>query len=141
MTYKNDQDDQADIFSDKEEGQHFDGLDERRLLDDDESVLGTPLEVERPSTLEDEFSTEFTFDDEIDDVERDEDDPTYQMIGWIAIISSVIAFMFMPLLFGTVGIILGFFARTRHYENLGNTAITLSIIAMVLRLFILPFIQ
>lgn len=141
MTYYDDQDDHADRFNNAGENKHSDEIANNRLLDEEKPVLGTPLEVKKRSLLEDEFSTEFTLDDEVDDDELDEGDPTYQLIGWIAIISSVIAFLFMPLLFGAIGIILGFFARSRFYENLGNTAITLSVIAMILRLFIIPLVQ
>ncbi|MGM8364598.1 hypothetical protein ACLIBG_03845 [Virgibacillus sp. W0181] len=59
--------------------------------------------------------------------------------GWIAAALSVISFFIMPIIFGGAGIVLGFMARRRNAEMLGNTAIIVGAISIALSLFILPF--
>jgi len=60
-------------------------------------------------------------------------------VGWLSLIISFIALFTMPILFGSGGIILGFIARSRDAEWLGNIAIVLGIIAIISAFFIRPF--
>jgi|SRR5690625_306614 len=85
-----------------------------------------------------ELSREFLAEDDghSDDLS---DDFMMQALGWLAIVLSVLAFFTMPILFAAAGIILGFVTRNRGYIWIGNTAIVLSIIALIIQLLIFPF--
>lgn len=49
----------------------------------------------------------------------------------IGIISGTIAFLFFPILFGPLGIVLGFVGRRKGDETIGLVAIIISIIGLV----------
>lgn len=61
-------------------------------------------------------------------------------VGWIAIALSVISLFIMPIVLGAAGIIVGFVSRNRGTEWLGNTAIAVGIISLLLSLFIRPVV-
>ncbi len=92
--------------------------------------------------FKEETSAEFTEDTIGDDrdQDRDEDREVYNVYGWIAIALSAISFFFIPILFAGAGIILGFIARNREAQILGNTAIVIGILSIITRLFIMPLI-
>ncbi|WP_164216130.1 hypothetical protein [Virgibacillus sp. YIM 98842] len=95
------------------------------------------------STRNEEYAAEFTADDynkalDEDDIRNDaETNTTY---GWIGIALSIIAFFMWPIIMGGAGIILGFVSRSRGADTLGNIAIAAGAIAIVITLFILPFV-
>jgi hypothetical protein len=60
-------------------------------------------------------------------------------IGFAAIVLSILSLFVMPILFGAAGIVLGFIARRRGSEGLGNWAIGLGAISIIVGMFILPF--
>ncbi|MEK4028796.1 MULTISPECIES: hypothetical protein [Bacillaceae] len=60
-------------------------------------------------------------------------------IGYAGLIVSVLALFIMPVLFGIVGIALGFFARSRGEQTLGAWAIGIGAAAVIMGLFVLPF--
>ncbi|MGM7635579.1 DUF4190 domain-containing protein [Bacillus sp. Hm123] len=60
-------------------------------------------------------------------------------LGYAGLISSILALFMIPVLFGAVGIVLGFMARRRGSEGLGAWAIGIGVVALVVGLFILPF--
>ncbi|KGX93605.1 hypothetical protein N781_11305 [Pontibacillus halophilus JSM 076056 = DSM 19796] len=60
-------------------------------------------------------------------------------LGWIAVIVSIVSFFIFPIIFGAVGVIMGFMARRRGAETLGNTAIVAGAISVVLSLFFATF--
>lgn len=62
------------------------------------------------------------------------------VIGWLALLLAVISFFALPVIFGGAAIILGFIARNRHAEWLGNTSIAAGIVSIVISLFIIPFV-
>lgn len=61
-------------------------------------------------------------------------------LGWLAVVLSVLAFFWMPLILGTAGIVFGIIARNRDLKVLGNTAIVVGLVVVVLRLLILPVV-
>lgn len=88
-----------------------------------------------------ETATEFTEDTIRDGPDRDRDrDEVNNVYGWIAIALSAISFFLIPILFAGAGIILGFIARNREAQILGNTAIVIGILSIIIRLFIMPLI-
>ncbi|WP_245671051.1 DUF4190 domain-containing protein [Pseudobacillus wudalianchiensis] len=60
-------------------------------------------------------------------------------MGYAGLIVSVIALFIMPVLLGIVGIVLGFFARSRGEQSLGAWAIGIGAAAVIMGLFVLPF--
>lgn len=60
--------------------------------------------------------------------------------GYTAIALSIISLFILPVLFGAAGIVLGFVARRRGAEGLGATAIGIGAVAIIIGLFILPFV-
>jgi hypothetical protein len=59
--------------------------------------------------------------------------------GVIAIILSVLSLFILPVLFGVAGIIVGFIARRQGANSLGNWAIGIGIVSIVISLFFAPF--
>jgi hypothetical protein len=60
-------------------------------------------------------------------------------LGIAALVLSILSLFVMPILFGAAGIILGFIARRRGAEGLGNWAIGLGAVSIIVGLFIVPF--
>src|SRR5690625_1142372 len=91
----------------------------------------------------DEYAAEITADDydnslDEEDIRNDaEINTTY---GWIGIALSIVAFFMWPIIMGGAGIILGFVSRSRGADTLGNIAIAAGAIAILITLFILPFV-
>ncbi|WP_284140415.1 MULTISPECIES: DUF4190 domain-containing protein [unclassified Virgibacillus] len=72
-----------------------------------------------------------------------DDDRAYEAgsaIGWIALALSIASFFWVPIIFGGAGIIVGFVARNRGVTTLGNIAIAAGAIAIVISLFVSPFV-
>ncbi|GAB3795465.1 hypothetical protein [Virgibacillus kimchii] len=95
------------------------------------------------SARNEEYAAEITADGhdralDKDNIRHDEEiNTTY---GWIGIALSIIAFFMWPIIMGGAGIILGFVSRSRGADTLGNIAIAAGAIAIVITLFILPFV-
>ncbi|TCP32368.1 hypothetical protein EV207_101347 [Scopulibacillus darangshiensis] len=73
---------------------------------------------------------------------RDTDDATDTAgtgIGWLAIVLSVIALFFLPVVMGAAGIIVGIIARKQGARALGAWAIGIGIAAIVIMMFAAPF--
>jgi len=101
-------------------------------IDDTPDVMQEKLEDE-------EFSTEFTANDAISSYEEDDEtDESNNMIGWVAVALSILSLFMMPVLFGGAGIVVGFISRNRNAEWLGNTAIIVGVISILISLFFLP---
>jgi len=92
--------------------------------------------------FKEETSAEIVDEQESEPVQQDPDrhEEVSNAYGWIAIALSAISFFLIPILFAAAGIILGFIARNREAPVLGNTAIVLGILSIIVRLFILPLI-
>lgn len=63
------------------------------------------------------------------------------VLGWTAIVLSIISLFFLPLLTATVGVITGFFAYRTGARTLGMWSIAIGLFSIVLGLFIAPFIR
>ena len=91
--------------------------------------------------LDIEAAEEITPEDEMFIDDGDVTDKNIKNVfGWVALALGLIAFFIAPYLFGIAGIILGFFARAQGATLLGNSAIVVSILAIALRMFMMPFI-
>lgn len=60
-------------------------------------------------------------------------------IGIAALVVSILSLFVAPILFGAVGIVLGFVARRRGATGLGSWAIGIGAISIIVGMFILPF--
>lgn len=92
---------------------------------------------------DEETASEITgFDDKV--VQRENEVDTGNQIGnipgWIGLALAVLSFFMMPVILGAAAIIVGFVARGRDATWLGNTAIALGVISIIVRLFFMPFV-
>ena len=71
--------------------------------------------------------------------ERGEEKTNGAGLGWLALALSIISLFIWPVLLGAAGIIVGFIARRRGAETLGAWAIGIGVVAIIVRLFIMPF--
>ena len=62
-----------------------------------------------------------------------------RVMGAIALALSLLSLFYLPILFGAAGIIIGFIARRRGANGLGNWAIGIGVVSMIIALFIAPF--
>ncbi|HEU5138776.1 MAG TPA: DUF4190 domain-containing protein [Bacillales bacterium] len=80
-----------------------------------------------------------------DDARIDEDDRGEQAghgtgYGILALVLSILAFFFLPVVMGAAGIIIGFIARSKGANAWGGWAIGIGIAAIVISLFAAPFL-
>lgn len=61
-------------------------------------------------------------------------------VGIFALVLSILSLLFMPIILGAAGIIAGIYARNRDAKTMGNWAIALGAISIVVSLFLSPFI-
>lgn len=90
-----------------------------------------------------EFAAEMTaFDDHsitnADEV-LDSNHSVSSVPGWIGLALSILSFFMMPIIIGGAAIIIGFVARNRDAVWLGNAAIAIGAISIIIRLFFIPF--
>lgn len=106
----------------------YDSLDERNT-----EVAGeiTPEEINQSRHSQDQRKEMYNDEADLD---------RHTWLGWLAVVLSVLAFFWMPLILGTAGIVLGIIARNRDLNVLGTTAIIVGLVVVVLRLFILPMV-
>lgn len=81
---------------------------------------------------EEEYATEI-IPDTHENNSKAEANSTY---GWIGIVLSFLSFLVWPLLFSAAGIILGFMSRSKGADTLGNIAIGIGAVSLIIRLFI-----
>ena len=122
----------------------------KNALDDEENesvdVVGTNLNdipaITPDHRRDEEVASEITgFDDDSiisDDKDTQVGDQVGSVTGWVGLALSVLSFFMMPIILGGAGIIVGFIARNRGAEWLGNTAIAIGVISIIVRLFINP---
>lgn len=60
-------------------------------------------------------------------------------VGFAALALSILSLFVLPILFGAVGIVLGFIARRRGAETTGSWAIGIGAVSIIIGIFILPF--
>lgn len=89
-------------------------------LEETAAEIAAPVSFDRGTAAEDEKATAGTG------------------IGVAALILSIISLFVMPVLFGAVGIVLGFIARARGSTGLGSWAIGIGIVSIVMAMLIVP---
>lgn len=60
-------------------------------------------------------------------------------LGIFGFVLSLISLLFMPVLLGAAGIVVGFFARRKDAKTLGNWAMGIGAVSIVVSLFFSPF--
>jgi|SRR5690625_64639 len=137
------EDDKRDVrkryFTDEQPSSAYD--EEQRLSEQHVDNFGQTRITDDESLRDDdtEFAAEFLADEK---QKADEDTDAFmsQSFGWLAVVLAVLAFFTMPILFAAAGIVLGFISRNRGHLWLGNTAIALSVLALIIQLIIFPFV-
>lgn len=94
--------------------------DNNNRLEETAAEIAAPVNLGRDRTVQDEKAAAGTG------------------IGVAAIVLSIISLFVMPVLFGAVGIVLGFIARARGSTGLGSWAIGIGIVSIVMAMFIVP---
>jgi hypothetical protein len=64
---------------------------------------------------------------------------TGSIMGFSALALSILSLFVLPVLLGASGIVLGFIARARGAKGLGNWAIGIGALSLVIGMFVLPF--
>lgn len=77
-----------------------------------------------------------TFDHTEDEGIEEADEGSFgRGLGWLGFILSIIGLVFLPIVMGTAGVIIGFIAMRQGARVLGGWAIAIGLIALILRLF------
>jgi len=120
------------------EDHELNDLEERDTLADSPSLM--------PGTDDVEFAQEAAIDNKTvrdpvksGEKETDMDNDVHAGMGWLAVVLSIISFFIMPVILGAAGVIVGFMAKRRGADTLGNTAIIAGAISILLTLFFAPF--
>ncbi|MDG5788768.1 DUF4190 domain-containing protein [Evansella sp. AB-P1] len=61
-------------------------------------------------------------------------------IATFALALSIVSLLFLPVLFGAAGLVLGFMAVNRDQKGLGYTAIVISAFSIIMSVFFAPFV-
>ncbi|MFN7251231.1 MAG: DUF4190 domain-containing protein [Anaerobacillus sp.] len=86
------------------------------------------------------FVGERPFADDVDrDTDMDGEVTEGRGVGAFAIVLSIISLFFLPVILGAAGIIVGFIARRNGATGLGNSAIGIGALSIILTLFFSPF--
>ncbi len=136
---------------------HVDGREDTRPFEQNELEDGDdlvdPLDIEEEHLTDTDFMEETaadyaTVDDVNDDrpLDREEDEEVSERgemtagrgIGTFALVLSILSLFFMPVLLGAA-IIVGFVSRRYHAKTLGNWAIGIGAVAIVMTVFFSPF--
>jgi hypothetical protein len=107
-------------------------VDIHHRLESPDYIEETSAEIAAPTTLNRTFTPNRTRTDS-------ETATAGKGIGYAALALSILSLFVLPILFGAVGIILGFVARRRGAEGLGSWAIGIGAISIIVGMFILPF--
>ena len=102
-----------------------------------------PVPTEREDAKDVEAAEELTADDVDHRQVKSEDDSGSQVnsaVGWIALVLSIVSFFYIPIILGGAGIIVGFIAKSRNADTLGNTAIIAGAASIIITLFVLPYL-
>ncbi|MGO4887189.1 DUF308 domain-containing protein [Anaerobacillus sp. MEB173] len=119
--------------------------DERSLNLDNEERDGV-AGADFPGDYEEETAAEvapgarpFTEDVDRGVVDDREDATEGRGVGVFALVLSILSLFFLPVILGAAGIIVGFIARRNGANALGNWAIGIGVVSIVITLFFAPF--
>lgn len=103
-----------------------------------------PVPTEGEKAGDEEVAEELTADDYDGRVKQEDNSESGSQVnaavGWVALVLSVVSFFFMPIILGGAGIIVGFIAKSRNADTLGNVAIIAGAASIIITLFVLPYL-
>jgi len=138
--------DESPHMEDEEVLKEMQEIEDNELVDIDEPETLANSPSLQPGTDDVEFAQEAAVDpntvrEPIKSNEKESDKTTEVPtgMGWLAVVLSIVSFFVMPVILGAAGIIVGFIAKRRGADTLGNTAVIAGAISIVLTLFFAPF--
>lgn len=119
----------------------YEEKDERRINEADyrEEMAAEAVPIRSDMTLPENERPRFADNDHRYEQEGKREREGGRATGMIAIILSVLSLFILPVLFGAAGIIVGFIARRQGAKSLGNWAIGIGIVSIIISLFFAPF--
>ncbi|WP_243290574.1 DUF4190 domain-containing protein [Bacillus sp. FJAT-47783] len=116
---------------DYHDGANFHVEDDRKAMNEDRDYMEeTAAELDVPmNAVNREESKE----------ERDLGVDNGRTTGFVSLALSIISLFVLPVLLGAAGIVVGFMARRRGAQSLGNWAIGIGAVSILLGIFVLPF--
>ncbi|GGB50349.1 DUF4190 domain-containing protein [Fictibacillus barbaricus] len=119
----------------------YEEKDERRINEADyrEEMAAEAVPIRSDMTLPENERPRFADNDHRHEHEGKREREGGRATGMIAIILSVLSLFILPVLFGAAGIIVGFIARRQGAKSLGNWAIGIGIVSIIISLFFAPF--
>ncbi|ENH97487.1 hypothetical protein J416_05733 [Gracilibacillus halophilus YIM-C55.5] len=99
--------------------------------------------VDRVHKRQPEVSEELSANDFNQPIESDEQETQMQkdvntVYGWAGLIVAIVSFFIWPLVMSIGGIVLGMISKSQGADTLGNAAIIVSAISLVLSLILIP---
>lgn len=80
--------------------------------------------------------------DQISNIEEFEENEAGGMVlGWTALVLSIISLFFLPILTGTIGAVTGFFAYRNGSRMLGMWAVAIGLFSIVFSIFFAPYVR
>jgi hypothetical protein len=119
----------------------YEEKDERRINEADyrEEMAAEAVPIRSDMTFPENERPRFADNDHRHEQEGKREREGGRATGMIAIILSVLSLFILPVLFGAAGIIVGFIARRQGAKSLGNWAIGIGIVSIIISLFFAPF--
>ncbi|ADU29900.1 DUF4190 domain-containing protein [Evansella cellulosilytica] len=77
---------------------------------------------------------------EVEDTDVEEGATEGRGVATFAVALSIVSLLFLPILFGAAGLVLGFMAVNREQKGLGYTAIAISAFSIIMSVFFAPFV-
>ncbi|GAB2573246.1 DUF4190 domain-containing protein [Gracilibacillus alcaliphilus] len=123
-------------------------LDNGRIESDRSSTQFTDTEelyaIHRANNRDEETAAELSTADFNRDVEEAEQGTQMQRqvnmtYGWIGLVLAVVSFFIWPLVMGIAGIVFGIISKKKGADTLGNAAITVSILSLLITLIFNTF--
>ena len=125
-------DEQPDFYEQKER--------EQEAIDENGFVEETAGEVAPQIGRNNDINLTYEANDDNENVENNEaEDQGTRWVGGVALTLSILSLFFLPVLLGAAGLIVGFVARRRGSEGMGNWAIGIGAVSLIISLFITPF--
>ncbi|CQR46863.1 hypothetical protein BN1058_01146 [Paraliobacillus sp. PM-2] len=109
---------------------------------EDEMEEVTP--ISHQTGYDEEFAQEFTANDLQQPITPDPDKKAAVDVqtgfGWLALVMAIASLFILPVFLSVGAIIIGFIAKGKGADTLGNTAIIIGALSFIITLFIIPMV-
>ncbi|WP_138415765.1 DUF4190 domain-containing protein [Aquibacillus sediminis] len=113
----------------------------QRPIIEDEELYSLDEAYKRDEEVAQELTaTDFNRPMETDEQETEMKTEVNTGMGWLALVLAALSFFVMPVILGAAAVIFGFISKRRGADTLGNTAIVIGAISIIVSLFIAPFV-